>query len=61
MGILKLTGKCEHYRTRIESFLRHFDIISEGEVSILAIAIFYESCIIRMKKKHCFPFDYSLR
>ncbi|UJR37191.1 hypothetical protein I4U23_029899 [Adineta vaga] len=48
MGILKLSGKCENFRTKVEMIFKHFDIINDGErwisgvlsISILLIIIF---------------------
>jgi hypothetical protein len=33
MASLQLTGKCENFRATMESAFRHFDVISDGEVS----------------------------
>jgi hypothetical protein len=33
MAIIRLSGKCENFRTKIESIFRHLDIIKGGQVS----------------------------
>jgi hypothetical protein len=60
MGILRFTGKCENFRTKIETVFKHIDIINYGEVSFPFIKKkLYKGDVEHLKLRY-FLLDFSL-